>query len=92
MHNVAHSTDSDKRRRERYPTRPRLFERNLCLLGGIHSPDSPWRAECPLVNAQKRSEQAKKAAVIRWRARSEARRAFPQSDGAGDAQTGQTEV
>jgi hypothetical protein len=38
-----------------------------CLVGGNHSPESPYTKQCPLRAAEQRSARAKKAASIRWR-------------------------
>jgi hypothetical protein len=31
-----------------------------CLIGGKHTPGSQWERECPLRNAEKRSERTRK--------------------------------
>jgi hypothetical protein len=37
-----------------------------CLLNGKHNPGSEWEAECPLRNADKRSERARRNALAGW--------------------------
>jgi hypothetical protein len=39
---------------------------NICLVDGKHTPGSDWERECPLRNADKRSERARKDALAGW--------------------------
>src|SRR5262245_2912077 len=52
--------------------------RRQCLLGGCHPVGSPWALECPILNAEKRSQRARKAAAARWGGRSGAEQASTQ--------------
>ena len=36
--------------------------KRTCLVNGNHTPGSDWEQECPLRNAERRSERSKKAA------------------------------
>jgi len=38
----------------------------ICLLAGKHTPGSEWENECPLRNADKRSERARQNALAGW--------------------------
>ncbi len=38
----------------------------ICLVNGRHTPGSEWEGECPLRNADKRSERARQNALAGW--------------------------
>ena len=46
-----------------------------CLVGGSHSPGTPYARQCPLRAAEQRSARAKKAASTRWRRQRDGSRA-----------------
>ena len=59
--------------------------KRVCLVDGNHTPGSDWEGECPLRNAERRSERSRKAAQTRQERlqRPVARTTYPGQPAAG---------